>query len=350
MNLNRMELLQSLSLVMPGINTGNVLLDGSDTFVFKDNYIYSYNDNLSITVPFEMEGLNGIVKAKEFYDLVNRLSENEIKIIEKDDTWVIKSGTAKATFKLLESNIFEYVEAIQKNNNEWKALPEKFIEGIELSILEGNRSVLSGIFIKDKYIYSTDEVRLSKYEMKDAMDLFWMSDNASMELVKFKDLVEYQVLSNWIQFKDKNNVVFSCRRLNSEKYPIDKIDEQIEINSKIDGDIEVTIPKGLLEAVDRASALSTSVEAFNAIKLVFTDNGIEVSGSRMSGEYKETVAVEGLQVENDVDIMIDAGMLMNGLKKAVSFYIHGNETDEGEQYRLVLNNENFQQVICTLQN
>ena len=83
MTVQKKQLVESLKLAMPGIESGNVVLQGSDTFIFHNGKSFTYNDSMAVSIPIEQTGLveediEGAVKADEFFKVVSKLPQDEI--------------------------------------------------------------------------------------------------------------------------------------------------------------------------------------------------------------------------------------------------------------------------------
>ena len=344
MNVNRKDLLEALKKCLSGIETGATILEGADTFVFSEGRILSYNDNISVSVPFEIEGgeIIGAIKALEFFTLINRFSEETIKITEKEGKWIIRSGEAKAEFVLLDSSILERVNKIFPPDNEWKSLPDNFFRGIKICKIPSNKSSLSGYFVNGNRLVSTDTVRINFYNLDREMEKFWVSDTSINELEKLSKISFYALTSSWVHFKTEDGVIFSCKRLNDESYPEDKILNVKEKNRK-EGEVSFTFPKRLLDAIYRASVLSTSVENFETIDISFSSENIIIQSERSSGKYFERVSWDNsVSIDKEIEIRIDFAMMELAMKQAKSFYIKEESEDNK---RIVFEYEEGLQIL-----
>lgn len=355
MTIERNDFLKALKRVMPGVETGNVILEGADTFIFDNGYIHSYNDNISVSVPFPItnkagETVSGALKAKDFYDLINRFSGESFKLIPKSSEWVIKSGNANAELTLLESSIIDHVKNLLPTKIKWLTLPERFIEGISICRFSSNKSVLAGIFVEGNNIISTDEIRINSYQMDgEIAESFWISDSASAELAKLNNPKKYFISKSWVHFLTEDKDIFSCKRLAQDKYPVAKIQKLAESHAKEKGDISNTLPSGLIDAVNRAAALSQNIESFDTIKLTFSQEGIEVFSQRPSGKYTENVEWEKpfKKSFDPISIFADYAMIENGIKYSKSFYLKETTQKEKKVTRIIFVHENGIQLINT---
>lgn len=356
MKINRTEFLKVLKQVMPGIESDSVLLEGSDTFIFHDSFIHTYNDNISVSVPFIITDKNnnpvsGAIKAKDFFTLLNRYQGDSIHLIPKIDKWILKSENATAELTLLENTLIDKVKNLI-NNDKFHTIPEKFIEGISICLFSSNKSVLAGIYVEDNIITSTDEIRINWYDIKDSINnSFWIADEAAKELIKLNNLKSISISDSWVHFKTEDKTIFSCKRLNQENYPIRMIKELVERNQKEKTDISNKLPEGLMEAINRAAALSTNIESFDTIKLTFSNENIKVYSERTSGKYTETVAWEKpLKKEIEpISIFVDYAMIENGIKYSKSFYLKKTKDQKKESMKIIFSNPNGIQLIKTFE-
>jgi len=355
MKLNRKDFLSAMKRALPGVESGNVILEGADTFIFDNGFIHSYNDNVSVSIPFPIIDKNdklvsGALKAKDVYDLVNRFSGDTIKLIPKLTEWIIKNENAVAELTLLESNIIDNVKNLINTNIKYKKIPERFIEGITICQFSSNRSPLAGLFINDDNVIATDEIRINQYTLDSAINgSFWITDSSAKELTKLSNIKKYAISDSWVHFVTEDETIFSCKRLSDEKYPYDKIKALLETHIREKSDISNELPSALIDAVNRAAALSQNIESFDTVKLTFSKDNIEVFSQRPSGKYTEKVDwLKPFKKDIDpVSIYVDYSMIENGIKYSNSFYIKKIMGKEKEVVRIIFTNPNGMQLINT---
>lgn len=325
MTIIRNELLSAMKQALPGVETGSSILEGADTFIFKEGYIHSYNDTISVSTPFGSE-LEGAIKAKEFFDLISRFKSDELKIINREGKWIIKDGEARAELILLESSLYEHITNIKPKEPTWTVLPSNFMDGLAVCLFNANHSRLAGIYVNEAIMTSTDEIRINWFHLDSAVkEPFWLNDKSVKELLKLNNIEKYYVDRAWIHFLSKDNAMFSCKRLADESYPFQKIEIVIDGNKKNDDDICGELPKELNGAIDRASSLSISIENYNSIKLTLKEDGIEVYSERKSGNYTEKVKWD-TEVNNikEVSFFVDYMFFNQGIRNSDSFYVKDN--------------------------
>lgn len=340
MTIQKTELLKKLGLCMSGIEKGNPILQGADSFIFYKDRIFAYNDMISVSVPIEntemlSENLEGAVRAEEFFKIINKMPNEEIQFeISDKNSWVLKSGKARAELALIEFDYERRLNEIQITDD-WIELDDDFITGLNICKMAKNTTPLSGTFIKDKYIMSTDGYQINRFEMKDCvLPEFWVSDKSMNELLKFTKLnkIQKNVGSNWVHFKSENDVVFSLKTLATAKYPFDKCSTLLD-NVDLSDLIKGKFPNEIKSVIERASVFNVTMENHLAVKLIIDNQGIEVASENAIGNYSEKVLWE--DGEKDFETMvvyIDADMMISASNRTLEFYLQKLENKPPRLY------------------
>jgi len=354
MIVDRKALLNSIAKALPGVETGNVILEGADTFIFAEGFVYSYNDNISVSSKLlgEAANLNGSVKAKDFYDLINRFTDDELKIMNKEGKWIIRSGSAKAELVLLKSSTVDYIKKMIPTELEWVDLPQNFISSVKLCLFTNNHSSLSGIFILKDVILSTDEMRINYVKLTSSLkENVWLSDKSIVELIKLDGIKKYASSDRWIHFLSEDGTIFSCKKLNAKMYPFNEIMELVNSHKKEETDVEGKVPENLIFALNRASALAMDLESFSAVKLTFSPSGIIVYSERSSGKFTEHVSwdSEFKKEFEPLSIYVDSMMMEFGIAVSKSFYLKKTTIREKSSLKIVFENENGIQIVGTFE-
>lgn len=328
MTIQKKDLLKKLGLCMSGIEKGNPILQGADSFIFYKDRIFAYNDMISVSVPIEntemlAENLEGAVRAEEFYKIINKMPNEEIIFEANDKTWILKSGRAKAELALVEFDYERRLNEIQICDN-WIELDDDFVTGLNVCKMAKNTTPLSGTFIKDEYILSTDGYQINRFEMKDCvLPEFWVSDKSMNELLKFSKLNKFQKnpTSNWVHFKSENDVVFSVKTLMTSKFPYNtccKLLDDVDLSNLTKG----KFPNEIKDVVERASVFDVTLENHPAVKLTIDSEGVEVSSENAIGNYSEKVLWEdGNKDFEKMIIYVDPDVIRASSQKTLEFYL-----------------------------
>lgn len=329
MTLERKVLLENLKLAMPGIESGNVVLQGSDSFVFHNGKLFTYNDLVAVLVPIDSIGLvdddiEGAVHAKEFYNVVSKFTNDEITLSVKDDhTWELKCGRAKASLTLLDFDFKTRLDGVSPDDNAWVDLDNDFIDGVAICKMGNNKSNLSGIYVNDKNILSTDSYQINLYTMKNSLPKFWISDSSVNELLKIKNFKKVQVSKTWVHFKTEDGVVFSLKTLNDVNYPYTKIMNLVNNSNPSENDFHATFPSSLFKSVDIADSFAISMVDQSVVRLVLSNEGIEVSSEKNSGSYLEMIPWDK-PLEKEIEptkLYVNPSMMSAMGTRSLEFYL-----------------------------
>lgn len=358
MTISRKVLLDSLKKAMPGIESGNAVLQGADAFVFHGGKIFTYNDSIAVSIPLDIDGLvdegvEGAVHADEFFKILSKFSADELDfVVTENNSWLIKCGKAKVEMTLMNFDFQERLEGVTPDEESWKAIPEDFIDGIGTCKMLANKTPMSGIYFSGKTILSTDGFQINRYSFKDKGEtpVFWISDNSSNELLKFPNIKEIQLQKTWVHFKAEDGSIFSIKTLDANKFPVEKIEKLMDTSEPKEDDLNATFPAELFEAVDRADAFAMEISDHSAIRLVLSSDKIEVSAERSSGKYAEKVAwgEDFKATIEPITMYVDPVMMSFVAKRSLKFYLSKVKTKSGKMIpRFMFISDNSQHLMTT---
>lgn len=329
MTVQKKQLVESLKLAMPGIENGNVVLQGSDTFIFHNGKIFTYNDSMAVAIPIEQSGLvdeeiEGSVKADEFFKVVSKLPQEEINFeVTENNSWLLKSGKAKVEMTLIDFDFQTRLKGVEPTED-WVELNDDFISGLSTCKMATNKTSLSGIYVGENSMISTDGFQMNEYKMKDLkLEPFWITDNSVNELLKLKGLKEIQVQETWVHFKLENGTIFSIKTLNKDKFPFAKIKSVLDNSQPKEDSLHAKFPKELFSSIDRALSFSMDVSEHSVVRLILTKDGIDVSSERLSGKYAEKINWDE-EIKNDfnpITVYVDAMMMNFVSTRSLEFYL-----------------------------
>lgn len=347
MKVQRDFLLEGLKKCLPGIEQGSSLIEGADDFIFTKNWVHSYNGNVSVSVPFEMD-IEGAVRAQEFYNIISKLPSGELTIIQKKEEkiWLIKTGKIRIELVLMEQELDNYVKELALGNVKWFDLPENFEEAMKCCRMNTQSDAYGGIFIKNNIVCSTDGRRINRFQLEKEMETFWIRDNSAGELLKLGDLEQYGVSSAWVHFKS-GETFFSCMRLADGNFPFEKMEKVLEKHIQVDSDISNTLPDGVDMAIDRASAMSMEVSGYKAVRMILGTDSVEIFSQRFAGSYSEKIPWEKPFKKGiaPVSVLIDCDSARYALIRSKKFYV---KQVEKNTVRLVFFDDLFTHLIATL--
>lgn len=358
MTIQKKELFESLKVCMPGIETGSVVLKDADCFIFHNGKIFTCSENIAVAVPINQEGLleegiEGCVKADEFFKVVSKFPSDEIKLtITEDGSWLLKCGKAKAQITLLDFDFESRLNNIKISEKSWQSLTDDFSAGLAVCKMTANKTQLSGIYIEGDDIVSTDGNQMNCYTITHAnLPRFWISDNSAAELLKLKKLVAVQLRGSWVHFKTEDDIVFSVKTLQADSFPYQKVKSVIDTSDPEKAELHAKFPKNLFSAIDRAVSFSIDISERPAVRLVISNEKIEVSSERSTGKYHEKVAWEE-KIQDKIEpftVYVDALMMEFISQRTVEFYLLKGPVRNGKSLpRLLFVTNSSKHLLATL--
>ena len=306
MKVDRKHLLEVLQTVQPGL-AGKEIIELSTSFIFMEGRVLTYNDKVSISRPIDVD-FEGVVVAKEFVKLLEKLKDEEVDISIDKAHLIVKGKKNKAGINIEKStNIDEILDVLGKVKK-WSALPATFVEGLSYCLSsvgkDMTRALLTCIHCNGNKMMSSDDVRITVFDLGEHADIEALNvpSEAAEGLRSFSPL-KYATTKGWAHFKAENDAVFSCRLLTGE-YAADKTMKYVE--KAAEGE-KFALPQGLSEALDRAGIFSTGVEIKtandNRVRLTLADGNVTIKGEGNAGWFEETsrVRYKGDPLEFDVN-------------------------------------------------
>ena len=282
MKIKRKVLLDALKAVQPGL-ASKELLEQSQSFIFTDGFVVTYNDEVAVSYPIDID-LEGAVVAKDFFGLVNKIKADEFELTIKGNELLLKGSKAKSGLRL-EKKITLPIDAVGVPE-EWIDLPDLFCDGINFCLFSASKNeahaALTCLHINGDFIESCDNHRITRFDMGEGAGLAFptpllVSASICKDIAASKP-IEYGVTKGWLHFRNENEVTFSCRYYNNIDYP--NFDEFLEVSGT-----PFTFPAELHEVMDRAKVMSNG----ERVTLILETKELIVTSENENGWFEESI-------------------------------------------------------------
>jgi len=319
------ELISALSKIRSGISTKG-LIDGFGNYSLDNDFIRTYNDHICISYPFKT-GVVASIKADNLNAVLSKIDVETIELSVVDNSLLIKGGNTQAG--LIKTDGVKHIPI----NGEWKDLPEDFLHGLSLCSFSAADTMSMGILycihVNKKKLYSSDNYRISRYELsKEIGDTFLIPAKSAEEVSKFK-VTEYLLDESWVHFKSDTGVIFSCRIVNGVYKDVDRF---FEVEGK-----EFTLPENIKKYVDSSLVMADGKREFEKkIEMTISKDQIILRGETETGWIESKVPCQ-LDLEESFKVTINPVFLNEVLNKSTSIIVR-----EG---RALFKSENFQHVM-----
>lgn len=326
--IEKARLIESLKKVMPGVETGNTLIDGTDLLLFTGASVSSYNSEIAVSAPCDTQNVSFSVKGADFFNLVSRMSDVTLSLEVVDSKVKIKAGRTKAAMTLQDSSkVMNLIRDLNVVSLEYKPLPEAFIDAVNICNLSGNAENIRGVAVNDygegSAVYETDSVRVCINKLSERMDPFWVDDTVFNNAFKVGTPTGYCVNDAWLHLKYADGTVFSAKRKDHVAYPFDGLSTFPSAFEKAKVLVKGRLPNNIAEAVSRVAILASGVDKKNArmVRLTFRKDELELYAEKTGGEASETIPWE-TELEEDpqnTEVWVNTSFLLEASNKVMDF-------------------------------
>ncbi len=283
--MKKADLQKALEIVKPGL-ASKEMIEQSTSFAFMEGRVVTYNDEISLSHPVEGLDITGAIKADGLYQLLNKITKEEIEITVDKNEVLIKAGRIRAGLTL-QKKIKLPLDEIE-SREKWKTLPEDFTRFMSFAMSscsrDMSRPILTCVHVNKKgFIESSDGHRITHCEMEEKMpvDTFLIPASTVQQVVKLKP-TKISGGKSWVHFKTDEGSVMSCR-VYEDEYPDTSVFLEVE-------GVDITFPKTMEDVLERASVFSKRDYTLDEmVELCLEDNRLKIKSQSDAGWFKESV-------------------------------------------------------------
>ena len=331
MKINKVDLQKALEIVKPGLASKEII-EQSTSFAFIKGHAVTYNDEISISHPIDNLKIEGAIKAEELYQLLNKITTEEIEIEISDKEIILKAGRGKAGL-VLQQEIKLPLEKI--DNKGWKDLPEGFIEAIKFVSFccspDMSRPILTCIHIrKDGIIEACDNFRAVWYQIdKLLMPSFLLPNSSTQHLIKH-NIMQIKTTKGWVHFKTKEDTIFSCRIFDDNYVDTSNL---FDLSKKTN---QIKFPKTIAAILGRARVFAKQDHSLDEeVQLNIADNKLTIKSKGASGWFEESANIR--YDKDPITISINPSFLEDSIEKIKHCYIGKDKIKfQGENWEHII--------------
>ena len=344
MKINREELLKVLIAVRPGIAKREIIQQATHV-IFTGDAVATFNDQICIVYPLQTD-LHCSVQGEEFYKALESINETEVEIIAGEKEIKIISKKTKAGLSTLvgeKEKVESLIEDLRKRTDVkkfWKKLPKDFVQGVFLCTFTASKDMTTGVrccvAIKDNEIYSTDNLRVSRYKLASSVEEMLIPARDAAELTKY-EVTRYGKTEGWIHFITEDGVMFNCKTMVGD-YPYVSLSRFF-----IEPTNEMVLPKELSEAMKAAAVFAAGdVDVTKMVEMKIKGSTLNCRSEKERGWMEKEIDLKK-SIKGEVYFYINPIFLAQILDKATSFFlVQGGEFPD----KCIFFNENFCHVIA----
>lgn len=280
--INRQELQKALEIVKPGLSTKDII-EQSTSFVFLDDRIVTYNDEIGISHPVSGMHLKGAIYSEELISFLSKLKRDDIEVEEKEAEIIFTCGRSIAGFTLKKEIKLPLKEI--GDIGEWEELPEGFGKAIRFAMSSCSKNITTTPILtcvhvnKEGLIEGSDGFRIGRYFLKNIPFTFLIPAKSAAIVQKMKP-THIAKGDGWVHFLMEEGTVVSARVF-KDKYANTEPHFSVEGHS-------VKFPKTIGEIVERASVFSKRDHFLDEeLDVTLSKNRISIRAQSEHGWFEE---------------------------------------------------------------
>lgn len=291
MLVNREQFLRQLTSVQPGLSPREII-EQSSCFVFSEGEVGTFNDELCCRSPSLLENeVVGAVDAKPLMELLAKLPDEEVEITAGTGELLIKDKRGRNGVRM-EVQIVLPLGSVDRPEA-WSPLPEEFTTAIKMvSQCAGkDASDFASICVHfhPKWLEASDDTQIIRYRTKVGVSDSVCLRGESARSIHLLEPVEFAETPNWLHFRSHSGTILSARR-HVEDYPSDDITAVL----KSEKGAPMNLPKGLVEACEKASAF---VKEDGKVLIDLRPGRLRFEGRGVTGWRQETLGPKKIQYD-----------------------------------------------------
>lgn len=257
MKIKKQQLIDVLQVIKPAVSQKGIV-EQMDCFLFTGQYVFAYNDKISIGHPFETD-FNCGISAEELYRVIAKCPSDDIDLSFTENELVVAAKKFKSGIKHTEGELFDILPDKVLNAVKWKSAPAEMQEGIDLCSFSAAKDAsvpfLNCVAVIQDHIVSSDNYRVSRYTLPKAIpDSFLLPVKAAVELCKISGISHYSLHAGWALFKNKETGVIFCARVVAVDYPDASISDILDVKGE-----RFKIPDEVLPAIEACDIFADPV-------------------------------------------------------------------------------------------
>lgn len=305
------------------------LLSSLNSFVFHEGHIITYDDRMSVMTPSPMpKSFSGVVNGKSLFTFLKKLGTKTIKVSIKEDSFIIKSGRMKASFKCHDKKEWIPLDLITEDK-EWYDLPKGFVEALmgtyPYCSQDVSMTAVQCVHLNGNVVEVTDLARIVRYTLKESMDEAFkdvLIPGASVKKVVECGIAKMAINKDrsWLYFMLGDGTQIGCRLVVREFPKCDIILDRISkcTAARIDGG------EGIRDVFERAEVFESIRHLMDQRVHVIVEKGsLTVRAYTETGQYEEDFPVD---YEGDpFEFIANPRFLRQGLQKDTKFEFFSEE-------------------------
>jgi hypothetical protein len=301
MKFNRIQLLNTLECLTPGVATSRDMIEQSNCVLFIGSYAYTYNDEICCRAKLEQPmPVVGAIPLAPLTSILHKLKDEELDVVVVgDDTELLITGKGSRKCGLRYDSAIEFqpdAVPFPKSKRDWITLPEGFtsraVKAAACACKDSSKYNIACVHITPTRIEATDNSQAIRFNIPGKAIQKQMLIRAS-SLRELHQLQPTRLATDktWAYFKNARGLAYAIRQDAAEDGKFPDLSTVLD-----DSDTEpLSFPrKPMLEAISRAETFSSEESDANMLQVTLDGKKqiVRVKGVGVSGWYSEPKKIE----------------------------------------------------------
>ena len=281
MKINRIELLQKLQAVAPGL-ASRESIEQSSCFVFKGGRVITYNGEVACFQKSNLD-LTGAVASGPLLALLDKLPEEDIDLTVGEGELLIKAGKGRRSGIRMEADAMLPIEDVEKPEG-WRDMHEAFNEAVDIAAQCTSKDDSKGFYqtcvhIHPNHIEACDNYQFARFPVVTGVAKAALIKREFIKNIAASDMTQVCETKSWMHFRNAAGLRMSFR-LYMDDFP--DLDYLLDVKGK-----PATLPGGLADAVDKAAVFSSMNAENDNVMVELRADKMRLTGKSAQGWYKE---------------------------------------------------------------
>lgn len=278
-----LECLTSVDGMMAGSKTSAD--DQSDAVVFADGYVMAGSPAVGLFCrrQFDTRDLRGAVALDPLLDLVRRISDKSVDLVIKDGVVAVTAGKLQAGIRHEMEVRNQYPDLPKK----WMKLPVDFTSALaaaSLSVAKEDleRPMLSNVHIKDRIVESTNNKKLTRFELLSSLDDEFLIPSGVVGKLVAMIPSDFGVSGNVVHFRAGGSEI-AVTRASGDFPDLSKFCENIK-GDVVEFPVETALVLARIMAITKDAQQDTRM-----VEISFSKDSVEFKAKGVRGWVREIV-------------------------------------------------------------
>jgi DNA polymerase III sliding clamp (beta) subunit (PCNA family) len=289
MKINKSNLQEALTAVQPGLARQETI-EQATSFAFLKGRVVTYNDEISISHPLKGLDIEGAVSAKELYQFLAKVDQEEIEIDIVENEIRITASNTKAGLALQQEVVLPLEEV--KQEGKWVDISEGLMDAMRFASFSCSKDmsklILTCVNVRESgEVEASDNFRITQVKAGPLpIPGFLIPANAVRELMKY-NVSKIRAGQGWVHFRTKEGTVFSSRVFE------DNFPDVSDIIKPAPDAQQIQFPKSTLDILDRAEIFARRERATEEdVRVKIANNKITFRAQNDSGWVEESADIK----------------------------------------------------------